>query len=386
MIANLINPPQTELYDPSAYPQLGLLYLGAVLEKNGIKCKYIDLSDKEDYDVPEADAHLITVVTATYKSALEVTASIDGYKVVGGFHPSIYPKDFKDVDAIVMGEGESIITDIVKNKREGTFKAEPIQELDSIPFPARHLIPVEKLRNLGGIHGDTYKGDGASTTILSSRGCPYRCSFCSKYLAQTRYFRWRSAKNVRDEIREIQEEYDIHHFRFVDDCFTVNKKRIYELCKMIKPLDVYWLCITRTDMVDRNILTAMYDAGCREIQFGIETGSQRLLDLLNKQTTVQINERACLLAKGIGLKVKVLLMHNIPSETDDDIESTKVFVRRVKPDKWTLSKFVPLPGSEIWNNWEKYGIDKPSLRNLWYYPDEDCELKNWLIEGDWRND
>lgn len=386
---NLINPPQLQLYDPKAYQPLGLLYLGAILQRENANCRFVDMSDKKNYQIPLADAHLVTINSASYGATKEVVNQLDGFTVVGGFHPSIFPVKTKKelgVDSVVIGEAEDIIKDIVFEEKAGIFEGKPIRNLDAIPFPARNLVPRKELRHLEGIHTDTYKGDGAATTLISSRGCPFSCRFCSKSLAQTQYFRWRSPKNIYDEIKAIQERYDIHHFRFVDDCFTANKERVFELCALLEGLDIYWLCITRTDLLNKQLLDAMFDAGCREIHFGIETGSQRLLDLLNKKTTVEQNIKACRMAKSSGLKVKTFLMYNIPTETESDIEATKTFVREVKPDKWTLSKFRILPGSYFWNNYEKFDLEEPSLNSQWFYPEEDCELKEWLIKKEYRVD
>lgn len=393
LIVNLINPPQPQLYDPSAYPSLGLLYLGAILEKEEFTCHYIDLSALEPYEkirVPKADFHLITVMSATYQSSQRVMESIEnGFKVAGGFHPSLFPeKSLKElgVDAVVVGEAENVISEVLLEKRKGVTYGDTIKNLDALPFPARHLIPLSKLRNLSNIHGDTYKNDGASTTLISSRGCPYRCAYCCKALPQMRYIRYRSAKNVVDELEEITSKFDIWHFRFVDDIFTVNRKRVHDLCALInqRQIEIYWLCITRTNTVTTDLLQTMYEAGCREIHFGIESGSQRLLELMNKQTTVETNLKAIEKAKKVGLKVKVFLMYDFPTETEEDIELTKKFVVKAQPDKWTLSKFTLLPGSDVYEHPQKYGIDLAKHSSEWYYCEENHPLKQWLRSEEWR--
>ena len=385
---NLINPPQEELYDPSAYPHLGLLYLGAVLKKDGFKVRYVDLAEGKDYKIPKADCHLITITTPTYNSAMKVIRGIDdgGRILVGGIHPSVCPNDFDNDITVVKGEAEKSISDILSRRtKEKVIDCEPIKDLDSLPFPARDLIPKEKLRHLGNVHGDSYKGDGAATTIISSRGCPFRCNFCCK-IHQTEYARYRSAENVKQEIVECQEKYDIHHFRFVDDIFTLNRKRVYEICRALKPLDVFWMTITRADSVDQNMLNSMFNAGCREVALGIESGSQRVLDLMGKRESPEQFLRAIAMIKDAGMKVKCFFMYGYPGETEHDIELTKKFIKRAKPDKWTVSRFVPLPGSDIWNNPKKYGIkiDK-NYDNYWFYSEEDNELKNYLRGSEWRD-
>lgn len=394
MKVNLISPPQPQLYDPSAYPSLGLLYLGAVLQKAGFECQYVDLSSLEATEkitMPPADFHLISILTATYQSCKRVMDTINfGFKVGGGFHASLFPaetlKDLK-LDAVVVGEGEQVIADVLKNKIKGITFGGVVKDLDSLPFPARELVPLNQLRNFSNVHGDTYKGDGAATTIITSRGCCYRCSFCCKALPQMRYIRYRSPRNIVDELEQVSSNFDIWHFRFIDDIFTVNRRRIYDLCSLIKQhqLEIFWLCITRTDAVTSDLLKAMYQSGCREIHFGIESGSQRLLDLMNKQTTVETNLKAVEKAKEAGLKVKEFLMYGFPTETEQDLELTKKFVIESQPDKWTVSKFTLFPGSDIWANPEKYGLSsKEANPSQWYYCEEDNPLKQWLRSEVWR--
>lgn len=394
MKTNLIVPPQTQLYDPQSYPHLGLLYLGAVLQKLGFDCRYVDLSTvepEEKIEVPDADYHLISVVSATYESSKRVMGSIkSGFKVAGGFHPSLFPaetlRDLK-VDAVVVGEGEEVIVDVLKNKTRGITFGGVVENLDKLPFPARELIPIHILRNLSNVHGDAYKGDGAATTIVSSRGCCFRCSFCGKALPQMRYVRYRSPRNVVDELEEVTSKFDIWHFRFIDDIFTLNRRRIYDLCSLIRErnLEIYWLCITRPDSITLDLLKTTYEAGCREIHFGIESGSNRVLNLMNKQTTAETNLKAIEKAKQAKLKVKIFLMYGFPTETEEDVELTKKFVMEAQPDKWSLSRFTLFPGSDVWANPERYGLtSKEANPSQWYYSEENNPLKEWLRSEEWR--
>jgi anaerobic magnesium-protoporphyrin IX monomethyl ester cyclase len=369
-----------------------LLYLGAVLREEGFECRYVDLSNSEasgENVVPDADFHLISVQSATFEASKKVMNKVDsGFKVAGGFHASLFPEGTLkelNLDAVVVGEGEEVIATVLRDKIRGVTNGGIIKDLDKIPFPARDLIPLHQLRNLTNIHGDTYTGDGAATTICSSRGCPYLCAFCCKALNQTNFVRYRSAKNVVDELESVATNYDIRHFRFIDDIFTVNRRRVYDLCGLIKDrrLEVYWLCITRTDAVTSDLLKTMHQAGCREIHFGIESGSQRLLDLMNKQTTAETNLKAIRKAKEANLKVKVFLMYGFPPETPEDIELTKKFMIEAQPDKWTLSKFTLLPGSDVQRTPAKYGVHT-DFEQQWYYSEEDNPLKQWLRSEVWR--
>lgn len=381
---NLINPPATELYDPSAYPPLGLLYLGGALKREGFDCRLVDLSDQETYTVPDADYHLISVLNATYKTALEVRNSIkSGMIVVGGIQATINSQQtFRDFhpDALVTGEADNIIASILSNNMRGIIDAGVVKNLDELAFPDRDLIPITKLRNLYGLHLERYSDDGAATTLISSRGCPFSCTFCCK-IPQTSYFRWRSSQNIAKEIQELQEKYNINHARFVDDCFTINPKRIYDLCNLLTNKGFYWSCLTRADAITERMLREMYNGGCREIQFGIESGSQKVLDDMNKKTNVETNKKAIRMVKNAGIKTKIFIIEMYPTETEEDVELTKQFVIETQPDKVTLSTFLPLPGSAVYT---KYIGDPRYKDRVYYNLEQDSKLKEWVKSETWR--
>lgn len=384
-IVNLINPPSLELFDPSAYPHLGLLYLGSALKNEGFKCNYVDLSDKKNLIIPDADFNLITVLYSTYISALKVRNVIkQGKVIIGGVHATLFPeqtfKDFKP-DLLITGEAENDIGNILrKNITSGIIHCGVSENLDKIAFPDRELIPREKLRNLSGIHVGRYSGDGASTSIISSRGCPFQCSFCCK-IPQNSYFRMRSPKNVLDEMVEVRDKYNINHFRFWDECFTLNKKRVYNLCSLLKKGDFYWLSISRVDTIDQQLLTIMHEAGCREIEFGIESGSQKILDDMSKGTTIKQNIEAIEMAKKVGIKVRALIIEGYPTETETDIRLTEQFLIDSQPDIVSVCSFVAHPGSRDYNF---YPPDPNGRRYL--YSNVESEFKQWIIREEWKKE
>jgi len=398
----LVNLPQTELLEPLSYLPLGLLYLGAVLKREGHDVEFLDYSTcknlemigtTKEYPLPEKDIYLISATTplmSKAKSLIEIIKSFypESKVAIGGPHITAAPYDgyIAGADIIVTGEGELIIPMIVNHLINGVFSGGLVKNLDKIPFPARDLLPKEKVQYKGSVHGEIVKGSGA-TTIITSRGCPYNCYFCCKTTMHSRV-RYRSPENVIAEIRELKEKYDIWQYRFVDDCFTVNRKRVETLCDLLKQEEVYWLAITRADRVDKPLLEKMYEAGCREIQIGVETASPRLLKIINKKETVEDYKRAIKHAKEVGLKVKVYLMYGLPGETEEDIELTKRFMLETQPDKWTLAKFVPLPGSKFYKEFWKYMIEIPkSFDDYWFYSEEDHPFRQWLKEHfPWRQD
>lgn len=371
----LINPPQIELRDPKAYLPLGLAYLAATLLDSGIETEILNLSDVnslEKVDIPDADWYGVTCVSATYKPVIELCKLIDGKVVVGGVHPTVEPEQtLKDTgaDFVVTGEGDYVFRDLVSGYIEPKgriIEAGVIEDLDSLPFPARHLFPYNEVVNMDGILG-CEKGVAASS-IITARGCPYRCRFCVKSHEMFRRFRYRSAENIREELALLVEDYGVQHVRILDDTFTLIKRRVLDLCAEIRDLGITWACITRADHIDDEMLTGMKKAGCIEVNIGVETGSRRLLKLMNKRETPETYIKASEKIRRAGLLFKPFLMYDFPTETREDREATLELVRKLKPDKFTLSKFTLLPGSDMWTSPEKYGITK--VHQSYFYPDE----------------
>jgi len=371
----LINPPQTELRAPKAYMPLGLAYLASTLLNSGIDTEILNLSDVnslENVKIPDADWYGVTCVSATYEPVIELCKLIDGKIVVGGVHPTVEPEQtLKDTgaDFVVTGEGDYVFRDFVSGYIEPKGKiieGGVIEDLDSLPFPARHLFPYNEVVNMEGILG-CEKGVAASS-IITARGCPYRCSFCVKAHEMFTRFRYRSAENIREELALLVDDYGVQHVRILDDTFTLIKKRVLDLCAEIKDLGITWACITRADHIDDEMLTGMKKAGCIEVNIGVETGSERLLKLMNKNETVESYIKASEKIRKADMLFKPFLMYDFPTETQKDREDTLKLIRKIKPDKFTLSKFTLLPGSDMWTSPEKYGIAQ--VHQSYFYPDE----------------
>jgi len=360
----LINPPQLELREPTAYPPLGLLYLATVLEKNKIDVSVLNLAGKRKYTIPTAEVYGITCTCATEPAVKEIIETIrkevpEGWIIVGGPHPTVAPEEvYKKLapDVVVVGEAEEEIVKIVRNRKPKIWHCNLIRDLDSIPYPARHLLRKSEFVNLTGIHGSKKP----STTILSSRGCPFNCRFCCKGHPMFRVFRYRSAENVEGELRELKEKWGVEHVRFVDDCFTLNKNRVKKICEKTKEIGMTFLCITRADMLDRETISYLKMGGCIQADIGMETASPRLLKLMNKGEKVEDYRRAIKMLKEAGITVKVFLMMGYPQETEEDRKLTLQFLRETKPDLFTLSVFVPLSGSSF--SYES---------GRFFYPDKD---------------
>ncbi len=349
---------------------MGLGSLAAVLEESDVDVEILNLADCKDLskvEFLESDWYGISCVSATFNETKEIVGRLDGKTVVGGVHPSVLPEETKNEinpDVVMTGEAEYLLRDLItgKVKPEPIMKAGLIQDLDSLPFPSRHLFDRKDVVDYTGIHGQD-KGVPA-TTILTARGCPYNCLFCTKAHPMFNWYRYRSAELVYDELVHLKEEYGVEHVRFVDDEFTLQKKRTAKLMKKMVDLEITWVCITRADTLDEKILSLMKKAGCTEIHIGVETGSDRLLKLMNKQTTSEILLKGVRMIKEADILVKTYLMMNFQEETEKDRKLTVEWMKKAKPDKLTLSNFTPLPGSATYAYIKKDG-------DGWFYQDED---------------
>ena len=402
----LINP-----YDENAVknalgfitPPLNLMYLASSLEKESYSVKIIDddLLQQGYENVAEQIKILnpmmvgVTAGTSTIKSALKYLEKIKDIlpnvlTVIGGPHTTFMPyetlKGAKDLDVVVMGEGEETIVELAdymtKNNQDindikgivyrdsngklKTTKKRPlINDLDSIPFPARHLVPFSD-------YDATQDQTGG---IITSRGCVYNCNYCSSSLIMGKKFRSRSPDNVVDEIEELIDTYHINDIGFMDDTFMLNKKRAGEIADEIKArdLDISFVASSRVDRVDRDLLENLKSSGLSTIYYGVESGSQRILDLMKKGITLKNVEDAVKIAKDVNLDVLTSFILGYPGETEDDMNKTIDFSTKLDSDYCQYSILTPFPGTPIYNDlieknlidndeWNKYTVLKPILK------------------------
>ena len=376
MKVTLIWPPSPFLMDQRAFPPLGVLYLAAYLKSKGVEVEVADMIDRED-DMEEAllpytgaDLYGISSSTPQYPQSLKILDIIsrynpDAYTVVGGPHASSLPERCLEdgFDFVVVGEGENAILDLINQIEEGRVKEKVIRvpsipNLDSIPYPARHLIDLRSY---------AYDIDGGKgTTLFTSRGCPYACAFCSKDV-WPRGVRFNSSEYVIKELKHMMEVYGFKHFLFLDDSLTLNKKRVLELCRKMEPLNIKWRCYARTSTT-RETLEAMKSAGCVEVGVGVESGSQKILDMVNKGETVEQNAHFVEKCNEIGMIANVFIMIGLPGETYETVDETRRWMENVRPQKFGFNMFMPYAGTPVYNYPEKYDI------RIYDVPDD----KSWI--------
>ncbi len=289
--------------------------------------------------------------------------------VAGGTHPTILPKETlknSDIDFAVISEGEITLVELVKTikekrtdfekinglyyKKGGQIFKNPAREfianLDEIPFPARDLFdlklyysaPTKKLT------------PEQASPLLTSRGCAFDCIHCVSKSIWKRRLRYRSAENIVAEIEECIDKYDIKEFNILDDNFTLNKKRAIRVCQQIidKKLPIAWICFSRADTLNNELLSIMYKAGCRKISLGLESGSQKILDLMRKQSTVEQGRKAVeLIRKNKILAHASFMLGNI-GETEKTVKETITFAKNLDLDIATFFITCPVPGSDLY--------------------------------------
>lgn len=357
----------------SSLPPLGLLYLGSHLEKCGYRVKIFD-TQIDDWDVKKiagSDIAGIYCNTSNYQRTVELANEIKTNFnipiVFGGPHVTTRPLEVLNnasVDYIVIGEGEltaAALLDALNNNRNlsdingvgfkinGQSIINPrrdlISDLDSLPFPARYLVPMDKYRP----SPNQYKRS-PMTTMMVSRGCPFNCTFCDVETIWTRKYRSRSVKNVIDEIKQLIANYGIKEINFWDDVWGVNKEWIREFCDaiLVENLDLTWSCECRVNTVDKEVLKLMKKAGCWCIFFGVESLDQEILNAINKRITVEQIADALRWTGGAGIEIRANFILGLPMETPEKVKKMLKLLCRLNPDYVKFNILTPYPETVVY--------------------------------------
>ncbi len=413
----LINPPsENELIgnNPSIIeeergynPPLGILYIAGYLEKyTSFNVDVLDTQAEEiSYDSLKdvicaklPDVVGITAMTFTLIDVIKVVNIVKSIRsnikvVLGGPHVHIYPEEtinLPGVDFLVLGEGEVTFKELVENIHDATrlknipglvFKegdkiintgVRPLHEdLDRLPFPARHMTPVHKYSSLMARRSPI-------TTMFTSRGCPYRCTFCDRpHLGKN--FRARSALNVVDEMEECV-NLGIHEFLIYDDTFTIDRQRVIEVCDEIirRKLNIGWDIRARVNNIDKDLLKKLKEANCERVHYGVESGNPEILKILNKGITVDRVRTTFQQTKEAGISILAYFMIGCPKETRKEIMETISFAKELKPDFVHITIFTPFPATEIYRIGLRDGIIKNDFwREFARNPTRDFQPRCW---------
>lgn len=360
---------------------LGLAYIAAYLEKNSVEVEVID-AWAEGYDEAQLGKEIekrkpdivgVTLTSPNYGVGMRTAAlakqKTGGLVVVGGAHPSALPQecleDNADIDVVVVGEGEKTMLSLVRAlehsecfdpiqgivfRKDGkiisTGHSPRIDFLDDLPYPARHLFPLEKYQT-----HPPYGKKNPYMTMITSRGCPYKCTYCSDSIFGKKHMA-RTPGNVVDEIEYIINKYNVKEIHFYDDDFTIDMKRAAQICDEIisRKIKISWSCTTRVDLVDKELLQKMKKAGCWLISYGIESASPEILKKIRKGYTVDRIRESVRLTKKLGIRTLGFFMIGLPDDTRKTIEETIQFSKEIDPDfvSWSITSL--FPGSRLYDD------------------------------------
>jgi radical SAM superfamily enzyme YgiQ (UPF0313 family) len=384
-------------------PPLGICYLAAMLEKEGYDVNIIDAEAErltidalvkkvEDLKPSMIGLTCTTPMVASVKRTAEALKNIlpDSKIVVGGPHVTAVPEDLlkeKYIDIAVIGEAEYTIVELTKHiegnkslkgckgiafKEDGkVIMTEPrplIENLDELPFPARHLLKIDKYKHATIVERKTKRN---YTNIMSSRGCPFRCIFCGSRTTFGGVARFRDPKLVVDEIEECYNKYDIGMFGFSDDTLTLKKEHIIEICNEIikRKLDIAWFAQARVSTVDKEMLELMKKAGCEAVHYGYESGSQEILNNIKKGITLQQAIDATKITKEVGIKIHGYFMIGNPGETAETVKQTIDFAKELDPDTAQFTIATPFPGTELYDIFSSQNHDLKEFKDYRWYND-----------------
>lgn len=390
----LVYPP-VPVITTSIQPPVGLAYLASILLKKGSDV-YVVSSVAEGLSVGETVSRIldlspdivgITIPTTNVNASLKIISGVkekmsDLKIMVGGPHPTLFPDEFleKNVDFVIRGEGENTLSELydcinqnksldgvrgISYKKSGRSVHNPdrelINDLDTIPFPSWELFPVK------GYKSDFRKKE-FSLPVLTSRGCPERCTFCYKGIFGNR-FRVRRPDRIAEEIKYLKNKFRIEEFVIIDDSFTSNPKRAMEVCDMMvsNKIDLPWTLGAgiRVSTVSRELLEKLKAAGCYRVCLGIESGNQGIINSVKKAITLDQVRKAVKLLKEFKIESVGYFMIGNLEETEQTIDQTIDFAVELDPDYAQFSKATPYPGTAIYNqlknekriitdNWDDY--------------------------------
>ena len=386
----LINPSHGEVYGkltPPDHPHLGLAYVAAVLEAEKHAVRIIDIDAEAVTDnnlgkiieVEKPDLVGITATTPVFYSALRIAEIVkknsSAHTVIGGIHATLMPVECAEnsfIDFVVVGEGEKTIVELlnaIQDKSDfSTIKGlvyksgkdiiqnefrEPIQDLDAIPFPARHLFKNQKYT-----YPDALRYP--ASPIITSRGCPGNCTFCTAKFMHGRRFRNRSAENILDEVDLLIREYGAREIHIWDDNFITNRNRVFAfrdgiISRNIKVLFSFPNGI-RADFINRDILKALKDFGTYSVAIGVESGNQNILDMIQKGIKLEQIENAFKLAKEMKLETWGFFLIGLPGEDKNTINDTINFAIKLDPDIAKFHVLKPFPKSIVYEQLKSQGL------------------------------
>jgi len=370
-------------------------YEVSIIDASALEMTWEDLEEELKEQSPQVVA--ITALTPTIEQAKKTAQLVKKVSppttvVMGGYHPTFNHQEMLEtdyVDVVVMGEGEYTMLELVQTLEEGGDLSQVrgialenhvnpprplITDMDALPFPARHLLPMDHYKMLNMKTG--------MATMITTRGCPMQCSFCASAALHGPKLRRRSPENVVDEMEHLVRVHDVGVIAFMDDTFTLNHRLVEAICDEIqkRDLEVFWGCTARVDTLYDELLEKMREAGCITLFLGVESADQQMLDSTSKNITIEKIRQAFQLSKKHKIRTIASVVLGMPGDTKESIKRTVNFVRELNPSYAVFSLATPYPGTRFYKesveknlikvkDWSKYTLISPVLDTV------DCSLE-----------
>lgn len=355
----LVFPSSPFLLNEQVFPPLGILYLSAYLKDEGFKVQCLDMSLGHTVDMIEADIVGVSFTTPQRQQAFDIAASCNlrsdrkFMTIAGGAHPTHMPEECLEhgFDIVVQGEGEEALASIISELATGRAVKRVFKDqrnsiwIDDLPFPDRDAVDI---------HQYEYKINGRpATTLMTTRGCPYSCSFCARAIRRCNI---QSAERTIMEVDHLASKYGFSAFMIFDDVFIVDKRRTRLLADAFAKRDLLFRCFARANLIDEENVEMMRKMGVVEVGIGVESGSDKILSMNLKGTTREMNSKAVKMLHNAGIRAKAFLIVGLPGESIITLVETMTWIEEAQPYDIDVSIFQPLPGSPIFNDPKKWGI------------------------------
>jgi len=397
----LINP---GLEYHNIFPPLGIMYIDSFLKTNNYNSKILNLDGKIiDKEIVEAFLNptpkIIGITTLTGPTFLQRAINLsklikdikpEVFVIWGGSHASLFPELSLStglIDAVVIGDGEYPIFSLLSViEKLDTMEPSEIQglmfknskklpmpsvtyNLDQIPFPS-FISPFNQYIT----KNDGYLGV-RSTFMITSRGCAFRCGFCYTNAIKNKTWRARSISNVIEEIKYFVEKHDVKGVYFLDDLFFKDKHRVVDFCNKLtsEKINIKWFCDLRANQCEIEILKIMKSAGCMHIYIGVESGSERILKLLNKGISIDEIKSAFKVTKDLGINTTASIILGFPGETEEDLKKTLDLAEEISATDYDVQLYIPYPNTPIYNLALINGFKKPN------------KIEEWIRISSWKD-
>lgn len=368
-----IHPSSKHNYEPFRNQPLVELYLLTIIEKHfeeKVELSIIDLrAIDEKYvfrHIPEKDVYLYSITTPDFPEFYNILTNVrsiypNAMHIAGGPHVNIFPDECtKLFDMIIIGEGEEsiirAIDDVLNRRSKPIYTQDKYVDLNLYPYPSRKYLPKPVIVNTGILDGKHYNLLG--TEVIFSRGCPYSCHFCANKKLNFGPIRYRSPELITEEIEYLKRDYNIKALALKDDnSIPLNPNIAKPYLEAIRKTDIKWRGQTRADGVHPDMVKLAYESGCTDIAIGIESVSPNVLKLINKKINIDDAIKYIKLLDKTGIGIRLHFIVGLPGEPEDIVKQTLNFIDKTNPKSVLLCILCPMPGSEMFEHSENFGIE-----------------------------